>query len=258
MPLTVPRSFRSVIVGALALATVGVLAAPAAAQEPPPVAVQQTSVQDPSPATADPQAAIPAQDPPSPTAEQTVPTTDPPPPTTEPTVPNTYTPPVTAVPSPGDSLTVTPATFWPGQTIQVEARTFRPGSTVRISLGPQSRIALAGGEAIADDSGVARLSLWIFDQGPPLTSTTYPLYAIGDTPDRGILTLVVWLDVVPPEPAAPPTTPDSGSTLPRTGGGSVGLAALGTALVAGGWLLATVAEKSRPRLRGHADSGRRR
>jgi hypothetical protein len=240
------------------LATFGLQTAPAAAEDPPPVVDLQASIEDPTPVGADPQASVPVQDPPPTTDEPPVPVQDPPP-VTEPPVPAQDPPPPTpAVPSDDDSLTVTPTTFSPGQTIEVEARTFRPGFPVTMSMGNLARLPLAFGSTIADQSGVARLSLRIWEGVQP---GRYPLYVIGETPEGDQLTLTAWLTVIPAEPAAvPPSGPavrDPGSdrSLPRTGGGSAGLAGLGVALVAGGWLFATVAAKRRHRLDSYGPSG---
>jgi hypothetical protein len=376
------RSVASCIAAGLAVATVGVLGAPAVALELP-VTDEQVSVEDlasgtavglqspipadnptlptteptvlatePPPATTEP--GVPATEPPPATTEPTMPATEPPPATTEPTMPATEPPPGPAEPTAEEDLTVTPMTFPPGVTIEIEARTFKPGYPVRMVVGSDVRLFLtiASGSAYADESGVARLSLFIwegvrpgryplsasgvapdgeflslsvwvtvvpgaeptandsltvtpttvspgqtiqveartFKPGgnvvlsfghpaelvytidnmvadesgvvrlsvliPPLRPGRYPFYAIGQTPDRGALTLTAWIDVVPAEaasdpPAVPhtdstPPEPDPGATLPRTGGGSVGLAALGIVVVAGGWLLTTVAGRLRP------------
>ena len=147
-----------------------------------------------------------------------------------------------AEPTANDSLTVTPTTVArpddPGRSAHVQAGRERPSVSRLYADFPRTL-----DRVVADESG------W---SGCPCRSLQlrpgrYPFYAIGLTPDRGGMTLTVWLDVVPAVAASTPPGPDPGTTLPLTGGGSVGLAVLGMVLVAGGWLVTTVAVRLRPR-----------
>jgi LPXTG-motif cell wall-anchored protein len=142
-------------------------------------------------------------------------------------------------------------TISPGQMIEVEARTFRPNALVWFFLGNPARLPLAESLKQADEFGVFRVTLRVSASAQP---GTHPYFANGERADGMRMQFSGWLTVVPAPPtavtqagsAAPEA--DAGESLPRTGTGSLNLGVLGTALVAGGWLLTTVSSRHRNRL----------
>lgn len=264
--------YTACLVAVVGVGAMTVLAAPALADDPStgtqqplaaagdlePVAAEgqqgQQSIPVPDPGPPPSATLTPAPESQPAVSEPTILAQDPPA-TTEPSTTVPGTPPIAAEPSSDDGLSVTPMTFSPGQTIAVEARTFRPGTPVTMTLGPPSRLPLAYASGIADESGVVRHSLSVWHGVRP---GEYPFFAIGETSEGQILTLSVRVTVVPSEaPAVPPSAApapavsarsdsDGVSSIPRTGGAPVGLAGLGTALVAGGWLLTRVVSTRRP------------